>query len=183
MIKASQHVIVMSEKSLWEQKNKKWENFYHCVKSNKHYFGIIANFYRVQWASLVAQLVNNLPAKRETWVQSLGLKDLLERERLCSPVFWPGKFYGLYRPWGHKESDTTEWLSQCMIIKSVCHNSMIIVNQIKKQTKKPSSLYILEEGCESESYSVVFDSLWPHGLYNPWNSPGQNTGVGSLSLP
>ena len=25
-------------------------------------------------------------------------------------------------------------------------------------------------------------SLWPHGLYNPWNSPSQNTGVGSLSL-
>ena len=28
----------------------------------------------------------------------------------------------------------------------------------------------------------VSDSLWPHGLYSPWNSPGQNTGVGSLSL-
>ena len=26
------------------------------------------------------------------------------------------------------------------------------------------------------------DSLWPHGLHSPWNSPGQNTGVGSLSL-
>ena len=26
------------------------------------------------------------------------------------------------------------------------------------------------------------DSLWPHGLYSPWTSPGQNTGVGSLSL-
>ena len=26
------------------------------------------------------------------------------------------------------------------------------------------------------------DSLGPHGLYSPWNSPGQNTGVGSLSL-
>ena len=25
-------------------------------------------------------------------------------------------------------------------------------------------------------------TLWPHGLYSPWNSPGQNTGVGSLSL-
>ena len=24
--------------------------------------------------------------------------------------------------------------------------------------------------------------MWPHGLYSPWNSPGQNTGVGSLSL-
>ena len=26
------------------------------------------------------------------------------------------------------------------------------------------------------------DSLWPHGLDNPWNSPCQNTWVGSLSL-
>ena len=35
---------------------------------------------------------------------------------------------------------------------------------------------------ESESGSVVSDSLWPHRLYSPWSSPGQNTGVGSLSL-
>ena len=35
---------------------------------------------------------------------------------------------------------------------------------------------------ESESRSVTSDSLQAHGLYNPWNSPGQNTGVGSLSL-
>ena len=33
-----------------------------------------------------------------------------------------------------------------------------------------------------ESRSVVSDSLQPHGLYSPWNSPGQNTRVGSLSL-
>ena len=26
------------------------------------------------------------------------------------------------------------------------------------------------------------DSLQPHGLYSPWNTPGQNTGVSSLSL-
>ena len=32
------------------------------------------------------------------------------------------------------------------------------------------------------SLSVVSNSLWPHGLYSPWNSPGQNTGVGSSSL-
>ena len=36
--------------------------------------------------------------------------------------------------------------------------------------------------CESESCSVVSDSLWPPGIYSPWNSPGQNTGMGSLSL-
>ena len=35
---------------------------------------------------------------------------------------------------------------------------------------------------ESESRSVMSDSLRPHGLCSPWNSPGQNTGVCSLSL-
>ena len=35
---------------------------------------------------------------------------------------------------------------------------------------------------ESESHSVVSNSLQPHGLYSPWNSPGQNIEVGSLSL-
>ena len=30
--------------------------------------------------------------------------------------------------------------------------------------------------------SVMSDSLWPHGLWSPWNSPGQNIGVGSHSL-
>ena len=35
---------------------------------------------------------------------------------------------------------------------------------------------------ESESHSVLSNSLWPHGLYSPWSSPGQNTGVDSLSL-
>ena len=40
----------------------------------------------------------------------------------------------------------------------------------------------LEAKSESESHSIVSNSLWPHGLYSPWNSPGQNTGVGSRSL-
>ena len=35
---------------------------------------------------------------------------------------------------------------------------------------------------ENESCLVVSNSWWPHGLYSPWNSPGQNNGVGSLSL-
>ena len=35
---------------------------------------------------------------------------------------------------------------------------------------------------DSESPSVVSNSLWPHELYSPWNSPGQNAGVGNCSL-
>ena len=37
------------------------------------------------------------------------------RERLSTPVFWPGEFHGLYSPWGHKDSDTTEQLSHTYI--------------------------------------------------------------------
>ena len=33
------------------------------------------------------------------------------RERLPTPVFWPGEFHGLYSPWGCKELDTTERLT------------------------------------------------------------------------
>ena len=33
------------------------------------------------------------------------------RDKLPTPVFWPGEFHGLYSLWDCKESDTTEWLS------------------------------------------------------------------------
>ena len=36
--------------------------------------------------------------------------------------------------------------------------------------------------CESESRSVVSDGLWLHRLCRPWTSPGQNAGVGNLSI-
>ena len=45
------------------------------------------------WASLVAQLEKNLPAMWETWVRSLGWEDPWGRERLPTPVFWPGEFH------------------------------------------------------------------------------------------
>ena len=63
------------------------------------------------WATLVGQLVKNLPAMREIWVRFLGWEDPLEKERLPTPIFWTGEFQGLYSPWGHKELDMTEWLS------------------------------------------------------------------------
>ena len=40
----------------------------------------------------------------------------------------------------------------------------------------------LSAGKWSESCSFTSDSLWPQGLYSPWNSPGQNIGMGSCSL-
>ena len=63
------------------------------------------------WASLVAQLVKNPPAVWKTWIQSLGWKDSWRRERLPTPVLWPGEFHELHSLWGHKELDTSERLS------------------------------------------------------------------------
>ena len=64
----------------------------------------------ISWASLVAQLVKNrLQCRRpgfDPWVGKIPWR----RERLPTPVFWPGEFHGLCSPWGCKESDTTERL-------------------------------------------------------------------------
>ena len=57
----------------------------------------------------MAQLVKNPPTMQETWVQSLRWEDPLEKGK-ATPEFWPGESHGLYSPWGHKESDTTERL-------------------------------------------------------------------------
>ena len=63
------------------------------------------------WASLVAQLVKNPPAVRETWVDPWIGKIPWIRERLPTPVSWPGEFHGLYSPRSRKELNTTKQLS------------------------------------------------------------------------
>ena len=56
----------------------------------------------------MAEVVKNPPVMQETWFQSLGWEDPLEKGKLPTPVFWPGGFYGLFSPRGRKESDMTE---------------------------------------------------------------------------
>ena len=56
---------------------------------------------------MVAQLVKNLPAMQETWFQSLGQEDPLEKE-MATPVFLPGKSHGQRSPTGvAKKSNKT----------------------------------------------------------------------------
>ena len=62
-------------------------------------------------------MVKHLPAIWETWVQSLGWEDPVEKEMAThsSTLALPRKFHGLrslvgYSPWDRKESDTTERL-------------------------------------------------------------------------
>ena len=72
------------------------------------------------WASLVAQLVKNLPATRKTWVQSLGWEDPLETGKAT---------HSSVLAWGCKELDTTEQLALPLLllydllsVKSLCFN-------------------------------------------------------------
>ena len=71
------------------------------------------------WPSLVAQLVKNLPAMQETWVGKIPRR----RERLPTPVFWPGESHWLYSPGGHKESDMTEQLSLSVLSQTPTHTT------------------------------------------------------------
>ena len=59
----------------------------------------------------MAQLVKNPPAMRETWVWSLGWEDPLEKGKATHSSIPPGEFHELYRPWGRKDLDMTEWPS------------------------------------------------------------------------
>ena len=101
-------------------------------------------------ASLVTQLVKNSPAKKKKkrinlqcgrpgfnpWVGKISWR----RERLPTPVFWPGEFHGLYSPWGHKESDLTEWLS---------HSEVQETDIIQRKVK-------------IKSYFLFATKLWSH---------------------
>ena len=62
--------------------------------------------------SLVAQLVKNLLAMRETWAQSLGWEDPLEKEKATHSSILAWRI-----PWDSKESDMTEQLSLSVFLK------------------------------------------------------------------
>ena len=63
-------------------------------------------------ASLVVQLIKNLPAVQETWIRTLGLEDPLEKEMethssiLAWKILWTGDL-GELQSMGSQESDTT----------------------------------------------------------------------------
>ena len=60
------------------------------------------------WASLVAQLVKNLPTMRETWVQFLGWEDPLGKGKATRSSILAWRIEGMYSAWDNKESDITE---------------------------------------------------------------------------
>ena len=95
-------------------------------------------------------------------IRYLGLEDPLKEMATHSSILaWriPGtEEPGGLQSMGHKESDTAEQA------RTQTHTSLYI-------TLTESSALVWDV-LETESHSVVSDSLLPHGLYSPQNSPG-----------
>ena len=91
-------------------------SFKKCVSEAVNVKSLICTGYIINRASLwLSGYTICLQCGRpgfDPWVGKIPWR----RERLSTPVFWPGEFYGLCRPWGGKESDMTEWLSLTHII-------------------------------------------------------------------
>ena len=62
--------------------------------SEYHFLFLCFDVVLLVWASLVAQMVKNLPVMWETWVQTLGPKIPWRREWQPTPIFLPGEFHG-----------------------------------------------------------------------------------------
>ena len=86
------------------------------------------------------------------------------------PVFWTGYTVS------HRRNLARSPLNLCFSAIADCRYAIYECVSYTLATMSLAS-YL-----KSESHSVVSGSLWPHELYSPWNSPGQNTGMGSLSL-
>ena len=79
--------------------------------------------------------------------------------------------------WAHPQSPVPHGQTALKLSLSLPHQHLFLQNY----NHNNRSTFHFNEKWKWKSHSLS-DSLQPHGLYSPWNSPGQNTGVGSHSL-
>ena len=97
------------------------------------------------WASLVVQLVKNLPARRETRVRSLGWEDPLEKGKATHSSILA------YSLWRRKESDMTEQLS----LSHICYTFFGMLSHfLISNSKGPKAWW----GCNSLSMMLALSS-------------------------
>ena len=99
------------------------------------------------WTFLVTQLIKNLPAMWETWVQSVGWEDPLVKGKATHSSILAWRIP--WSAWGRKESDTTKQLSLHFMIlhienpKDAARKLLELINEFDKvsgykiNTQKP----------------------------------------------
>ena len=106
----------------------------------------------IYWASLVPQMVKNLPVIQETQAQSLGWEDPLEKG-MATPILLPREFHGLrnlagYSLWGHKESDTTEQLTHYTNLIHKMETEVFHANKAREECicgNRGTGIFLVEE--------------------------------------
>ena len=148
----------------------------------------------------------NLLANADTGVKdagwSLGWEDPLEKEMATHSSILAWRIPGTEEP-GRLQTTGSQWVGHHLVTKqqtTTCEESWCCEPQINWDFKRV--ILTIEWRSASSNNSPLFwllissstlgpwnwkslTHVWllqPHGLYSPWNSPGHNTGVGSLSL-
>ena len=106
----------------------------YCNKKTLEMVHIKKGFLVCVRASLAAQLVKNPPVYGRPWFSSWVGKIHWRREKLPTPVFLSRKFHWLCSPSGHKELDTTEWLSLHHIIYYTADPQISFILELKIYT-------------------------------------------------
>ena len=108
-------------------------------------------------------MVKNLPVMQETWVQSLGWEDPLEKRMAThlATIFLPGETHGQrilanYSPWGHKELDTTKRLLLLLLRPSV------MSDPVRPHRRQPTRLPIsgILQARTLEWVAISFSNAW-----------------------
>ena len=132
--------------------NKVW----HCFHCFPIYFRI---FHIFLWSTQSKALAWSIKQKEMFFCNSLAFLLIQRMLPICSlvplPFLNPAGISGSYTDWKMEEN--------------------------REFRSRPTYICLLDLWI-SESRSVMSNSLQPNRLYSPWNSPGQNAGVGSLSL-
>ena len=96
-------------------------------------------------------------------------------------VFLPGEWHGRRSLAGYSLRGRK---SRTRLSDSAQHRTVLVTNrwELELWPRWPTDRMLCTQGNWSEGRSLVSSSSRPQGLYHPCNSPGQNTGVASLSL-
>ena len=83
------------------------------------------------------------------------------REKLPTPVFWPGEFHGLYSPWGCKELDmpervTLHWLLSHKLPQKIFCTALCLPALVKTHIMTGCHLFTLFQFLQHSYYLLAF---------------------------
>ena len=121
------------------------------------------------WDFLVAQMVKSLPAVQETWVQSLGWEDPLEKKIATNSSIPASKGGGAWRATDHRvaKSWTTEWLHFHFQVLNICEKNELRVSEEKFKCAfiVPNATIRWTVGNCWDIYGWVFSVCWMFHSY------------------